>query len=95
MSVVAASKEDLEIIEKLADEFTKYSVSSQRSTAGLYALLEISGNLKREGEGMTFLTPNGITYIPYDGNTEKAWEIDIPSSDYGAARKYLAMGMEI
>ena len=94
MSVVATSKEDLEIIEKLADEFTKYSVSSQRSTAGLYALLEISGNLKREGEGMTFLTPNGITYIPYDGNTEKAWEIDIPSSDYGAARKYLAMGME-
>ena len=94
MSVVATSKEDLEIIEKLADEFTKYSVSSQRSTAGLYALLEISGNLKREGEGMTFLTPNGITYIPYDGNTDKAWEIDIPGSDYSTARNYLAMGIE-
>ena len=94
MSVVATSKEDLEIIEKLADEFTKYSVSSQRSTAGLYALLEISGNLKREGEGMTFLTPNGITYIPYDGDKDKAWEIEIPSSDYSVARKYLAMGIE-
>lgn len=94
MSVVATSKEDLEIIEKLADEFTKYSVSSQRSTAGLYALLEISGNLKREGEGMTFLTPNGITYIPYDGDKDKAWEIEIQSSDYSVARKYLAMGIE-
>jgi hypothetical protein len=94
MSVVATSKEDLEIIEKLADEFQKYAVSSQWSTAGLYALLEISGNLKREEEGMTFLTPNGITYIPYDGNTDKAWEIDIPSSDYSVARKYLTMGIE-
>lgn len=94
MSVVATSKEDLEIIEKLADEFTKYEVSSQRSIAGLYALLEISGNLKREGDGMTFLTPNGITYIPYNGDEDKAWEIDIANSDYGTARKYLAMGIE-
>lgn len=94
MSVVATSKEDLEIIEKLADEFQKYAVSSQRSTAGLYALLEISGNLKRENEGFTYLTPNGITYIPYDGNPGKAWEIEILGSDYSAVRKYLAMGIE-
>lgn len=94
VSVVITSKEDWEILEKLADEFQKYSVSSQRSTAGLYALLEISGNLKREEDGFTFLTPNGITYIPYDGNPSKAWEIEIPASDYSAARKYLAMGIE-
>lgn len=94
MSVVATSKEDLEIIEKLADEFQRYAVSSQRSTAGLYALLEISGNLKRENEGFTYLTPNGITYIPYDGNSGKAWEIEILGSDYSAVRNYLAMGIE-
>ncbi len=94
VSIVMTSKEDWEILEKLADEFQKYSVSSQRSTAGLYALLEISGNLKREEDGFTFLTPNGITYIPYDGNPSKAWEIEIPASDYSAARKYLAMGIE-
>lgn len=94
VSVILTSKEDIETLNKLVDEFQKYSVSSQRSTAGLYALLEISGNLKREDEGFTYLTPDGITYIPYDGNPEKAWEIVIPNSDYSAARKYLAMGIE-
>ncbi len=93
-SVILSSKEDIETINKLVDEFQKYAVCSQRLTAGLYAVLEISGNLKREDEGFTYLTPDGITYIPYDGNPEKAWEIVIPSSDYSAARKYLAMGIE-
>lgn len=92
VSVILTSKEDIETLNKLVDEFQKYSVSSQRSTAGLYALLEISGNLKREEEGFTYLTPNGITYIPYDGNSSKAWEIDMPSSCYSTARKYMAVG---
>ncbi len=88
VSVIIASEKDIETLNKLADEFQKYLVSSQRSTAGLYALLEISGNLKREKDGFTFLTPDGITYIPYDGNPEKAWEIVIPSSDYSATGIY-------
>ena len=94
VSVIITSEKDIETLNKLADEFQKYSVSSQRYTAELYALLEISGNLKREKDGFTFLTPDGITYIPYDGNPQKAWEIVIPSSDYSAARRYLAMGIE-
>lgn len=92
VSVIIMSEKDEEILERLTDEFTKYAVSSQRSTAGLYALLEISGNLKREGDGFTFLTPNGITYIPYDGNPDKAWEIDMPCHCYGIVRKYMAEG---
>lgn len=92
VSVILTSKEDIETLNKIVDEFQKYAVSSQRSTAGLYALLEISGNLKREGEGFTYLTPNGITYIPYDGDSNKAWEIDMPSSCYSTARKYVAVG---
>lgn len=90
VSVIITSEKDMETLDKLADEFQKYSVSSQRSTAGLYALLEISGNLKREKDGFTFLTPNGITYIPYDGDSSRAWEIDMPSSCYSTARKYMA-----
>lgn len=91
-AVIIMSEEDEKILENLADEFTKYAVSTQRSTAGLYALLEISGNLKREREGFTLLTPNGITYIPYNGNPDKAWEIDMPSHCYGIARKYMTAG---
>lgn len=94
VSVILTSKEDIETLNELVDEFQKYSVSSQRLTAGLYALLEISGNLKREDEGFTFLTPDGITYIPYDGNPSKEWEIVIPVSDYSAARESLAMEIE-
>ena len=94
VSVIITSEKDIETLNKLADEFQKYPVSSQRETAGLYALLEISGNLKREKDGFTFLTPSGITYIPYNGDSDKAWEIDISSSDYSAARKYLAMGID-
>lgn len=56
VSVIITSDKDIETLNKLADEFQKYPVSSQRSTAGLYALLEISGNLKREKDGFTFLT---------------------------------------
>lgn len=37
-----------------------------------------------------FLTPNGVTYIPYDGDSSKAWEIDMPGSCYATARKCLA-----
>lgn len=90
VSVIITSDKDIETLNKLADEFQKYPVSSQRSTAGLYALLEISGNLKREKDGFTFLTPNGVTYIPYDGDSSKAWEIDMPGSCYATARKCLA-----
>ena len=90
VSVIITSDKDIETLNKLADEFQKYPVSSQQSTAGLYALLEISGNLKREKDGFTFLTPNGITYIPYDGDSSKAWEIDMPGSCYATARKCLA-----
>ncbi len=94
VSVIITSEKDIETLNKLADEFQKYPVSSQRETAGLYALLEISGNLKREKDGFTLLTPSGITYIPYNGDSDKAWEIDISSSDYSAARKYFAIGIE-
>lgn len=90
VSVIITSDKDIETLNKLVDEFQKYPVSSQQSTAGLYALLEISGNLKREKDGFTFLTPNGITYIPYDGDSSKAWEIDMPGSCYATARKCLA-----
>ncbi len=92
VSVILTSEEDIKTLNKLVDEFQKYAVSSQRPTAGLYALLEISGNLKREEGGFTYLTPNGITYIPYDGDSSKAWEIDMPSSCYTTARKYMAAG---
>lgn len=92
VSVIIKSDKDIETINKLIDEFQKYPVSSQRGTAELYALLEISGNLRREEKGFTFLTPNGITYIPYDGNSEKGWEIDISPEQYSIARKYLAEG---
>lgn len=95
MSVIITSKKDWETLEKLADEFQQYEVCSNRSIAGLYALLEISGNLKREKEGMTYLTPDGISYIPYDErNKNKAWHIILPTSDYSAARKYLASGID-
>lgn len=89
MSLIVSSKNDLEKLNRLSEEFIKYSVSSQKSTAVLYALLEVSGNLRRGSDGFTYLTPNGITYIPYDGNPQKAWEMDILSSDYDKARKYL------
>lgn len=61
----------------------------------LYALLEISGNLKREKDGMTYLTPDGISYVPYDErNKNKAWHIILSDSDYSAARQYLAAGVD-
>ena len=93
ISVIFTSQKDRDILEKLADEFTQYPVCSQH-IAGLYALLEISGNLKREKDGMTLLTPNGITYIPYNGDPDKAWNIKIPRQDYSAARKYLTMKID-
>lgn len=94
VSIIFLSEEDKQAFEKLADDFMQYPVCGQRETAGLYALLEISGNLKREKEGFTFLTPNGITYIPYNGDPEKAWEADLRASDYRAARKYLLSGKD-
>lgn len=94
VSVIIRSEKDIETLRKLADEFQQYSVCSQRSTAELYVLFEISGNLKREKEGFMFLTPDGIRYIPYNGDPSKAWEIDMPNSGYAAARKYLATGTD-
>lgn len=90
-SLILISEKDFETYNKLVDEFQTYVVSSQRPTAGLYATMEISGNLKREKDGFVYLTFNGITYIPYNG-TDKSWEIDMPSSCYSTARKYLAAG---
>ena len=74
----------------LIDTVTPKMCIRDRSTAGLYALLEISGNLKREKDGFTFLTPNGVTYIPYHGDSSKAWEIDMPGSCSATASKCLA-----
>ena len=92
VSVIITSEEDQKIIEKLADEFQKYPCASQRSTALLDALLEISGNLRRGREGFTYLTPIGIGYVPYVGKgTGKAWLIQMPNSQYAAARQHLAM----
>lgn len=91
-SLVVTSEKDLEVFNKVVNEFQQHSVSSQRETAGLYALLEISGNLKREKEGFTYLTPSGITYIPYDGDSRNAWEMDMPKSSYSLARAYMAAG---
>ena len=93
VSVIITSREDQDVIEKLADEFQKYPCASQRSTALLDALLEISGNLRRGREGFTYLTSIGIGYVPYVGKgTGKAWWIQMPNSQYAAARQYLAMG---
>ena len=92
ISLIITSEKDLETFHKLVDEFQEYSVSSQQLTAGLYALLEISGNLTRENEGFTYLTPDGIRYIPFDGNPDKAWEIDMPLAGYSTARKYMTAG---
>ena len=92
VSLIITSEKDIEVLNKLSDEFQQYSVSSQRETAGLYSLLEISGNLKREKEGFVYLTPMGLTYIPYDGDSSKAWETDIPNSYLSKVRDYLATG---
>ncbi len=91
-SIIINSEKDVELMEKLVCEFQKYSASSQRGTAELYAVLEVSGNLKREDKGFTYLTPNGISYIPYNEN-DRAWDIDISNNQYSIARKYLAYGI--
>lgn len=93
VSVIITCEKDAELINRLTDEFTQYSICSNRSIANLYALLEISGNLKRGDEGLTFLTPNGITYIPYDGDAEKAWNIKISDQYYATVRERLAHGI--
>lgn len=89
MAVIVSSQKDLEIIENLKNEFMKYPVVTGEATAYLYALLEISGNLRRGEDGLTYLTPNGVTYIPYDGDIKKAWEIEMSSEYYAIARKNL------
>jgi hypothetical protein len=93
VSVIITSEQDVELINRLTDEFTQYSICSSRSIANLYALFEISGNLKRGEEGFTFLTSNGITYVPYDGNPEKAWKIEMSNQYYAAVRERLANGI--
>ena len=87
VSVIITSDKDIETLNKLADEFQKYPVSSQRSTAGLYALLEISGNLKREKDGFTFLTPNGIVRHKRTHITSKKEETPVATT--GAIMKNL------
>lgn len=94
VSLIITFEKDIETINKLVEDFQQYTVSSQRETAGLYSLLEISGNLKRETEGFVYLTPIGLTYIPYDGDPNKAWETDIPSSYSSKVRAYLANGTD-
>ncbi len=89
VAVIMTSKEDREVFDKLVDEFAKYSVCGTKDIAALYAAWEISGNLRRGTEGFTYLTPNGITYIPYDGDPKKAWEIEMSESYYATARKNL------
>ena len=90
--IIISSDEDRKKIDKLSNEFMQYEVCEDQSIANLYALLEITGNLKRGNEGFTLLTPYGIDYIPYDGNPEKAWEIDMSEELYGVARSALSGG---
>lgn len=92
VSLIVTSEKDIEKFEKLVDEFQQYSVCNQRETAGLYALLEVSGNLKREKDGLVFLTPDEIRYIPYNGDANKAWALDILDSCYSKAREHISRG---
>lgn len=96
VSLIYISEEDKETFEKLVDEFQTYECwsSSSRSVAGIFALLEISGNLKREKEGFTYLTPDGISYYPYAANDNRVWILSMPESCYAAARQYLATGKD-
>ena len=80
VSVIITSDKDIETLNKLADEFQKYPVSSQLSTAELYALLEISGNLKLEKDVFTFLTHNGDTSTPNERATSQALQHDMTGS---------------
>ena len=96
VSVIITSKEDMDTIESLVDEFMQYStVIRDREIAGLYALLEISGNLKRESDGFTYLTPDGISYTPYNGDHRTAWYIPYSRLDYSKAREFLGRGSNL
>ena len=96
VSVIITSQEDIDILERLADEFMQYDGVRERGTAGLWALLEISGNLKRESEGFIYLTPDGISYAPYNGDNRAAWYIRYSSPfDYSNARAFLAKGSNL
>lgn len=87
--VILTSEKDVEAFNKLVDEYRNYSVCSDQSIAGLYALLDIGGLLKRDEGGFTLTTPNGIRYIPYDGDPAKAWSTDVPESLYSFDSGYL------
>ena len=97
ISVIITSQEDIDKLESLADEFMQYSaIVREREIAGLWALLEISGNLKRGSEGFTYLTPDGISYTPYNGDNRAAWYIRYSSPfDYSKAREFLAKGSNL
>ena len=96
VSVIITSQEDIDTIESLVDEFMQYSaIVREREIAGLYALLEISGNLKRGSEGFTELTPDGISYTPYNGDHSSAWHIRYSPFDYSKAREFLAKGSNL
>ena len=59
-------------------------------------MLEISGNLKRESEGFTYLSPDGISYVPYNGDNRAGWYISYPSPfDYSKAREFPAKGSNL
>ena len=97
ISVIITSQEDIDTLESLADEFMQYSaIVREREIAGLWALLEISGNLKRESDGFTYLSPDGISYVPYNGDNSAGWYIPYPSLfDYSKAREFLAKGSNL
>lgn len=94
-SIIITSQKDIDTIESLVDEFMKYDVVRDRETARLWAVLEVSGNLKREENGFIVLTPDGMSYTPYDGNHRDAWNIKYSPLDYGAAREFLAKGKNV
>ena len=97
ISVIITSQRDIDTLEGLADEFMQYSaIVREREIAGLWALLEISGNLKRGSEGFTYLTPDGISYTPYNGDNRAAWYIRYSSPfDYSKAKEFLAKGSNL
>ena len=94
-SIIITSQKDIDTIESLVDEFMRYDVVRDRETAGLWAVLEVSGNLKREENGFIVLTPDGMSYTPYDGNHRDAWNIKYSPLDYGTAREFLAKGKNV
>lgn len=87
--VLINSEEDRDTLDNLTNEYMKYPVTQQKMTANLCALLEIGGTLRRGKEGFVYITENGLTYIPYDGDPKKAWEIEMSENYFEGAREKL------